>query len=218
MTTNKEKTMLLAFHGNPTIQKTILDRVDEHYRLDQIVAGIYYDADEHKGCLVGCSIHGNDHSKFATEAGVPEPIAYLADAIFEGLHANREAQAGRDFVPAFWRAIAVGADLKLVSLRFGLWSLTDEKWGLRKYIIEDGDEKLIAAIDKILSFYQRSVNGQEVSDQELNDFDRADLAYRAYLADRADLAYRADLAKYWLACRDTLLTLLATAPVAVATE
>jgi hypothetical protein len=188
---------MLAFLGNPTIQKTILDRVDEHYRLDQIVAGEYWNKAERKGCLVGCSIHGSDHSKFPKEAGVPESIAYLADATFEGLFRFDE-QAAKDMVPAFWRSIEIGADLRLVSLRFGLWSLTDEKWGLRKYIVEDGDEKLIAAIDKIIGFYQRSVHGQEVRDQELENFDLADLA------------------EYWLACRDTLLDPLLTAPVGVA--
>ena len=61
---------LRAFHNDPKIKAKYVARVLEHQRLDHIVKGIYWE--KGKGCAVGCTIEGSDHSKYETELGIPK--------------------------------------------------------------------------------------------------------------------------------------------------
>jgi hypothetical protein len=72
-----------AFHNKPEIKEEYLQRIRTHKAADQIIHGSYWE--NGKGCAVGCTIHGNDHSRYETELGIPKNIAYLEDSIFEGL-------------------------------------------------------------------------------------------------------------------------------------
>lgn len=108
---------LLAFHNKNRIKESYLTRVRAHESADEIIKGTYW---EHgKGCAVGCTIEGNDHSRYEKELGLPEWLAHLEDVIFEGL-TNGEAKT---FPARFLEAIPVGADLSLVKPKFLYWLL-----------------------------------------------------------------------------------------------
>ena len=108
-------TTLRAFHGDAKIRAKYVRRVRAHERADRIIQGTSWDGD--KGCAVGCTLEAYDHAQYPIELGIPEHIAHLEDAIFEGLPA---AQA-RKWPAQFLMAIPVGADLSLVWPRFALW-------------------------------------------------------------------------------------------------
>lgn len=73
----------LAYKNKPSIKKKYVARVKAHRDADEIVKGIYWE--NGKGCAVGCTIEGRDHSKYETELGIPRILAHLEDTIFEGL-------------------------------------------------------------------------------------------------------------------------------------
>ena len=60
---------LLAFHNKQSVKDKYLKRVKAHYEADQIIHGIYWE--NGKGCAVGCTIEGSDHSKYETVIGNP---------------------------------------------------------------------------------------------------------------------------------------------------
>jgi hypothetical protein len=115
---------LRAFHGVSQIKDNLLTQLRAHYEADEIVHGVYWQ--NGKGCAVGCTVHSTDHSGYEFFFGIPESLAYLEDAIFEGLP-NKEA---KDWPIAFMQAIPVGADLSDVTRRFFLAILGDETHGV----------------------------------------------------------------------------------------
>ena len=148
------KTML-AFHGKAALKKKYVARVDRHRRLDQIVKGFYWEGG--KGCLVGCSIHGEDHSKFETELGIPQALARIADACFEGSsNAYAMALPGR-----FMRAAKPGAVLSLVVDKVMLWIVES----VAQYNTTDAAKK---ANTDICNLYKRKIAGDVPSFYEWN--------------------------------------------------
>jgi hypothetical protein len=95
-------------------------RIKGHYDADEIVKGIYWE--NGKGCAVGCSLHSGNHKKGETEFGVPEPIWWLVDSIFEGLP-NAEA---KEFPLQFSLALREGADYSKVTGDFLFWLVDEE--------------------------------------------------------------------------------------------
>ena len=102
--------VMVAFHGSADLKEFYLERVKAHRLADQLTQGLGWDGRTGKGCAVGCTLNEYRHSKYPEMIGVPETLAYLQDAIFEGLP-KEEAMA---FPEQFLSAIPVGADLSLV--------------------------------------------------------------------------------------------------------
>jgi hypothetical protein len=183
-------TKLLAFHNNPSVKGLYIQRVKAHALADEIVQGQYWR--EGKGCAVGCTVHGNEHSRYETELGIPRQLAYLQDRIFEGL-SHVEAKG---FPLAFLEAIPVGADLSLVISHFLVWLLIDEQQGVIRFAKRD-DTKV--AIQQVASLYQRQLAGETISSKEWK---------KAYATAAATAA---DAAAYATAAAATAATAAATA-------
>ena len=115
---------LQAFLNDPKVRKLYIGRVKAHAKADEIIQGSYWEGG--KGCAVGCTIHGSDHSKYETELGIPMELAYLQDALFEAL----PAAEAKTFPAEFLGAIKTGADLSKVWDKFHVWLLVDDKDGV----------------------------------------------------------------------------------------
>jgi hypothetical protein len=116
-------TVLRAYHGDLKIKRKYLSRVRAHAKADEIIHGKYWE--NGKGCAVGCTIHGSNHSEYETALGIPTVLARLEDTLFEG-QSNGKAKT---FPARFLSAIKPGADLSLVSWKFLHWLLTEELAG-----------------------------------------------------------------------------------------
>lgn len=103
---------LLAFHCDPSIKEKYLKRVREHREADEIAQGQYWR--NGKGCAVGCTLHGDDHSAYERELGIPIALAYLEDRLFELMPLRRSKLWPEEFL----QAVPVGADLSGVVARF----------------------------------------------------------------------------------------------------
>ena len=103
---------MLAYHNKPELKDEYLARLAAHAAADEIIKGQYWE--DGKGCAVGCTIHGSDHSRYETELGIPQVLARLEDCIFEGLP-NGEA---KKFPRQFLAAIRPGADISKVGIQF----------------------------------------------------------------------------------------------------
>ena len=126
MTTATET--LRAYHGDPKLKAKVMRQVRTHRRLDQIIQGQYWDAEEKKGCAVGCLLHDPEggHEQYEPEFGIPELLAHLEDGIFEAL----PVEVAKDWPVRFLNAIPVGADLSTVWPRYAIWLMTDPTWGM----------------------------------------------------------------------------------------
>ena len=147
-----------AFLNDAKVQSKFLLRVQEHAVADEIVQGKYWEGG--KGCAVGCTIHGSDHSKYETQLGIPRELAYLQDAIFEAL----PAAEAKKFPAQFLEAIPLGADLSRVWDKFHVWLLLDEKDGL--VAIPDMREDCKGWIRDIAVLYTCSASGTKPTRQQ----------------------------------------------------
>jgi hypothetical protein len=112
---------MLAYHGDPAIKAKYLARVKAHREADVLTQGVGWESNgTTRGCAVGCTLEAYDHSRYPVELGIPEVIANLEDAIFEGLP---RAEAMR-WPEAFLKAIKPGSDLSMVWPRFAVWLLS----------------------------------------------------------------------------------------------
>ena len=153
-------TRLVAFHGDPAIKAKYLARVETHRIADEIVQRYAYWKNG-KGCAVGCTIHGFDHSDYECELGIPEPIAWLEDMIFEGL----PAEQAKAWPSRFLVAIKPGADLSQVADRFCYWLLTSPL--LRLSELADPSGKI--AIASVANLYRRRLDHDEPTATEWAD-------------------------------------------------
>ena len=103
---------MLSFHGKEKIKEKYLKRLKNHYDADEFVKGKYWE--KGKGCAVGCTIHGSDHSRYETEIGIPEWVARVEDKIFEGLPDN----IAKEWPLKFLKSIPVGVDLNKIKIQF----------------------------------------------------------------------------------------------------
>jgi hypothetical protein len=111
---------MFAFTNTEVTKPQLLCQLRAHAEADQIVKGYYWKRG--KGCAVGCTIHGNDHSLYEPLFGIPQMLAHLEDCIFEGLPVGRARWWPFQFV----EAIEPGADLSRVGWKFLHWLLTDK--------------------------------------------------------------------------------------------
>ncbi len=180
---------MLSFHGDQKVKDKYIARLKAHEAADEITKGVYWE--DGKGCAVGCTIHGDDHSAYEDELGIPMLLARLEDGIFEGLPND----VAKEFPLRFLNAVPVGVDLADVFPKFMLWLLIDETHGVYQY----GYEKGKIAIQAVADLYKRKIAGEDINiDEWLLARKNAAAAYAAdaaaYAADAA--AYAADAAAY----------------------
>ena len=207
MTTTTPST-LRAFHGDAAIKTALLKRLHDDADEDRIVKGQYWERG--KGCAVGCTIRGSDHSLYETELGIPVALAYLEDAIFEGLP-NENAMR---WPIAFIEAIPVGADLSRVSWAFLHRILTDQTItpGITHPLVRD-------AVSNVADIMKRLADGHEVPESTIQSAQSAawSAAWSAQSAESAvqNAAQSAvtDEGAAYVAMSRVLLELLVAAPV-----
>jgi hypothetical protein len=121
----------LAWLNDPALKEEVVLRMKKHRAEDSIIQGHYqlYDsslATEFKGCLLGCTLplsvtrerlfhplhRGTWHSKVEKAYGIPLPVCYLLETVFESLDTFEEAA---EFAVESIEAIPVGADLSQVN-------------------------------------------------------------------------------------------------------
>ena len=93
---------LMAYHGDHAVKHKYVGRMRAHQEADELIRGTYW---RHgKGCAIGCTVHSNHHAAYETELGIPQWLAYLEDAIFEGM----SDAASRRFPLRLLSAVPVG--------------------------------------------------------------------------------------------------------------
>ena len=174
-TPKKEGTML-AYHSDAKLKTKTLREMRAHRKADEIVQGRYWE--DGKGCAVGCLTHDprGGHDKYPTLWGIPEPLAYLEDTLFESL----PVKDSKDWPVRFLRAIPVGADL---SRAWDKW----QAWCLRDLIPIAGENAHVVEVMAVL--FERASLGDEPSDTEWSGAARA--ARDAWAASRHQWALRA---------------------------
>ena len=143
-----------AFNNDIAVKEKYLSRVRAHRAADEIMKGQYWAGG--RGCAVGCTIHSSDHQSYEAELGLPEWLAYLEDAIFEGLPLEQAVL----WPERFLEAIPVGADVEPVLAKFLIWLMD----GVRIY----ADERGVPAIGAIIGLWRRVAAGEAVPPQEWN--------------------------------------------------
>ena len=200
---------LLAYPRNN--KAMYLARVQAHREADELVQGIPWETNgTTRGCAVGCTLHCYDHARYPKLLGVPEELAYLQDAIFEGLP-QAEALA---FPEAFLSAIQPGADLSLVWPRFAVRLLKRCRQRIGKGR-EAWRRKERQAVDGVLALYTEWVRtGVKPA---VEKFEAAAWAARAEARSSwvpgVGARDRDGEAAESLQQRDDLLELLAAAPI-----
>lgn len=144
---------MLSFFGEQCLKDTVVARVKEHQRMDQIIQGTYWEQcgdGVFRGCAIGCVLHSNDHMAYERQLGLPVFLAYIDEHIFESLPPG-EAK----FWPLrFIEAVPVGVDLELVFPKFMHWLLSDPE-GVRQH----ADARTLPIIDSLVTMYARRIDG-----------------------------------------------------------
>ena len=123
------KEVLLAFKNTTITKEELLDELNNHQKLDNFVRGTF-DNGNGKGCAVGCSLQSlskikgveisyEDHLLYEKHFGVPEWLARVEDALFEGVGVKRS----KTFPVEFIQAINPGADLNKIKNEFVIYIL-----------------------------------------------------------------------------------------------
>ena len=162
---------MLAYHSDPKIKAKYLKRVRAHAKADQLLQGYGYWTDG-KGCAVGCTIHGSDHSRYPIELGIPAEIAYLEDSCFEAM----SSALARKWPARFLSAIKPGADLARV---YDLWCA---------WMLDDPTDGVIVKVSDKFPDIQRIVRKTA---QDCRDGQRVNAARAASAAEAARAAWAA---------------------------
>jgi hypothetical protein len=152
---------LRAFHGDPAIKAKYIARVRQHRLAEHLTKGIGWEPETQRGCAIGCCLEAYDHSRYPIELGLPEWLARLEDAIFEGLPVA-EAQAWPE---AFLGAIHPGADLELVRHKLALRridrliALQQSNLGKHREEIDAVIQQTIAALMQVRRCHEAEIGG-----------------------------------------------------------
>jgi hypothetical protein len=174
-------TTLTAYHGNVELKAQVIAKIAAHRLADRIAKGAYVrNGGRTTYCAVGCVLEdpNGGHLRYEAEFGVPAELAYLEDAIFESL----PDVLAIPWPERFMGAIPVGADLSYVWPRFAIWLMTDEKWGVAH---TTNDERVKAICVRVANGYQHDVDGNPLSDEEVETLAQAAWAARYAWAARA---------------------------------
>ena len=194
------------------------EEVAAHVAADSIVQGIYWDAEDERGCFIGCLGRSKDPTINEVTYGLPVMLQRIAESIFESLPAN-EAKA-------FFAALpdAVGCDGKDLT-RVGWQFLAAELRSLPEQPAE-----IQSVIDPVIAGMDLLARGQEwtaarAAADAAEAVDAAVLAAAAAVRAAADTdddawAVAADTARAAavLRQRDLLLRLVHEAPVVETTN
>jgi hypothetical protein len=182
-----------AYLNDPQLKARFIQELEAHKKADSIKQGTYGNDDdgEWKGCAVACSLRSldiiegkklgeeyNTHAEYETRLGIPASIAHLEDRIFEGLSVEK----AKEWPLRFAKAITPGADLSLVTPKLMVWLLTD----VRQYATDYPD--VLAAIDTVITLYERILVGGQVTDEEWSAARAAASAAARAAASAADAA------------------------------
>ena len=203
-------TTLLAYHNDPAIKTKYLNRMRKHREADELLQSYGY-WDDGRGCAVGCAVHSdaNPHAKYEAKLGIPERIAHLEDAIFEGLPNDLAKQ----WPERFLSAIQPGANLSRVWHQFAAWMLSAEA-GL--ITITDVNR---AAIEQVAALHRRAAGGEVVADVEwLGAARSAESAQSAWAAALSAQSAESAESSAWQKMADKLVELLQSAPVVAGRE
>jgi len=197
--------------------------VQQHVAADQVIQGTYWDAENSKGCFIGCLNHSSNPRPAEHRFGLPIMVQRIAESIFEGLPPD-EARA---FFAALPDAVECdGKDLSHVGWQFLAAELR---------ALPPQDAEIQAVIDPVIAGMDLLACGQEwpaaakAADSAAAqaaawaagwgaDSDATHDAAWGAASDAAKVAaWAADTAAAWAAARcrqrDTLLALIAAAPV-----
>ena len=148
-----------AFIDTEVSKAELLKTLAWYREADRLTQGWYYWRGER-----GCAIHEfspgaeEDHKLYEELFGIPRDLAYLEDAIFEGLNS---AEA-RSWPERFIGSIPEGADLECVADELALWLLNSENsplapWRDREYL------------EPTLDIYRRHLAGLPILRKEWNE-------------------------------------------------
>lgn len=149
---------MLAFHNDPMIKEKYLNRLKKHQEMDDFRHGFYWDG--FRGCAIGCTIEQtyNVHKVYQYELGIPLPLVYLQDTLFEGM-SYENALA---YPVKFLQSINVGANLDTVDDKIILWLLSNPEYSIMP--ITSGKTREI--LEEIISLVKREAAGESVSNSE----------------------------------------------------
>ena len=136
---------MLTFHNDKAVKSKYVKRLKAHAKADEIVQGTAWE--NGKGCAVGCTLEKYDHASYETELGIPEWLARVEDAIFEGLP-NKEA---KKFAVDFLASIPVGVDLQKIKYKFTIYILKENTLRVKKLkISEELKAQVVSAVEKCI--------------------------------------------------------------------
>jgi hypothetical protein len=162
----KEDTMQ-SYLNDPKLKRDFVKEVKWHQDQDKIIKGTYQEGSngDFKGCAVGCSIHSlnrmkgksydtSKHKVYETELGIPEWLARLEDAIFEGLP-NKLAMK---WPLRFAKAIPVGVNLEPVKWKISIFILSESiERVLGLDISDDLKKQVVDAIRDVLVVHEQAI-------------------------------------------------------------
>lgn len=146
---------MLSFHNDPAVKAFYVKRMADHLAADEVRQNYGYWEDG-KGCSVGCTIHSGDHSAYEREdgPGLPEWLALLQDALFEGL----TPAAAMEFTAHFFPAIPVGVDLDPVKWRFCAFLMRENLERVSALDIDASlKQKVLSAVQQVLALLERTL-------------------------------------------------------------
>lgn len=129
----------------------------KHYKQDQFMQGTYgegkYGTTEFKGCSVGCMANGV-HNDYPNLFGIVPQIAYLSDAIFEGL----DTVDTKEWTLQLFNSIKVGSNTKSIFHKFMHFILVDPKHGVIKF-------SECYEIKHVADLHLKAASGEEITDE-----------------------------------------------------
>lgn len=149
---------MLSYLNDPAVKAKYQLRFENHRKMDQVIQGTGFDKTSGRGCFVGCTLNGYDHSRFPVELGWPEWLARLADKIFEGISSAEAPQFGTDLLAA----VPVGVDLENVQYKLAIARHTRQIERLADNP-EPYAEQCRAALRQVTEFCENKISGTFVT-------------------------------------------------------
>jgi hypothetical protein len=134
---------MLAFHNDQKVKEKYVSRVLMHQKADAIIQGTGWDKGKQRGCAVGCTLENYDHSQYPIELGIPEWMAHLEDALFEGM----EAESAKKWPLRFLESINVGANLEKVKTPYFIYILEENLKKLESLRVDPEFKGVVTAIE-----------------------------------------------------------------------
>ena len=103
---------MVSFHGDKKLKAKYVSRVRAHQDADNLIRGQGWK--NGKGCAIGCTLENYDHSQYPVELGIPEWLARVEDALFEGMSKDKSDTWPEKFL----LATPIGVDLEQVRSKF----------------------------------------------------------------------------------------------------